>query len=142
MIVENIQIAIDLDQFINKLQRGDIYEDHYEEFTNFFNKAILFTAGNEETNKDLEEVSEMIISLLQLPVIDPELLIVLLQEFQKRLLNAHHGHATVNEHIEQYAKIQILSNKEILTSETLSVSKFKKLESKVANGVKRWVKKT
>lgn len=142
-IEANIEVAINLDQFINQLERGEIYEKDYEAFTNYFNKAILYTAGNEATNKDLEECGEMIIGLLQFPVVDPDLLVVLFREFQKRLLNAHHGHATIGEQIEQFAKIQILANKEIMVPETiLPPTPYRKQSSKgFISKAKEWRKK-
>lgn len=118
-IIANKQLALIIDDFINELERGEIYEEDFEVFTYFFNTSVLITAGNESTNRELVTIAQYIIDILKFPLIETDCLVVLLREFQKRLLSAQSGHAIINEKIEQYAKIQILSNKDILIPETV-----------------------
>jgi hypothetical protein len=118
-IIANKQLALIIDDFINELERGEIYEEDFEVFTYFFNTSVLITAGNESTNRELVTIAQYIIDILKFPLIETDCLVVLLREFQKRLISAQSGHAIVNEKIEQYAKIQILSNKDILIPETV-----------------------
>jgi len=118
-VIQNKRLALIIDNFINALERGDIYEEDFEVFTYFFNTSVLITAGNENTNRDLVEMGQYIFDILKFPVIDAECLVSLLREFQKHLLSAQSGHAIINEKIEQFAKIQILSKKDILTPETV-----------------------
>jgi hypothetical protein len=125
-IIQNKKLALIIDYIINSLERGDVYEEDFEVFTYAFNTSVLITAGNEKTNNELVIMGQFIIDILKFPVVEADCLIVLLREFQKRLLGAQSGHAVVNEKIEQFAKIQILSNKDILLPETVvpEVSNF------------------
>jgi hypothetical protein len=118
-IMQNKRLASVIDDFINSLERGDIYEEDFEVFTHYFNTSVLITAGNQKTNEDLVEMAEFFYDVLKFPVIDADCLVDLLREFQKRLIRAQSGHAVINEKIEQFAKIQVLSNKEILMPETV-----------------------
>lgn len=92
--VDNRALALQLDQFIGKLERGEI--PTRSEFIYLINEAMETTKSDPNADEGkydrLQAVGQFILTTIKLPFHMGEFLITLLREFQEELIGAGRRH--------------------------------------------------